>query len=82
MITYPFITFQDITLYQDTGNFHIHLLGYITEIDNGLAVKLIQFIVLASFSFPLNPVRMDNKITNWRFLKINVFSINEKSKML
>lgn len=68
MITYLFITFQDITLYQDTGNFHIHVLGYITETDNGLALKGIQFIVLASSFFPLNPVRMDNKITNWRFL--------------
>lgn len=61
MTTYLFITFQDIHLYQNTGNFHIHMFGYITEIDNGLALKVIWFIVLASSSFPLNPVRMDNK---------------------
>lgn len=67
MIIYLFILFPDIILYQDTGNFHIHMPGYIIEIDNNLALKVIQFIVLAS-SFPLNPLRMNNKITKWRFL--------------
>lgn len=68
MVTYLFTTFQDIILYRDTGNFHIHMLGYITKADNSLGLKGNRFIVLASSSFPLNPVGMENKIINWRFL--------------
>lgn len=48
----------------------MHVPGYSTENENGLALQVIQFFYAKFFQF--NPVIIDNKITNWSEISVNL----------
>lgn len=48
----------------------MHVPGYSTENENGLALQVIQVFYAEFFQF--NPVIIDNKITNWSEISVNL----------